>query len=360
MLDRRTLIGGLGASSIAAACGANEASWRRAGREATERGVTWLVSQQADGSFPSRTYGLLASGQSLTPFVVGALLDAGMAPDRGEVRAALAWIAARVDSVGALGFATAIPDYPCYATALAVSCLVRAQPPGWSDLAGRLATWLDGQQYGPAWDGHPARGGFGMGARLSPTPPDAGHVDLSMTRRAVEAFAAIGRPPDHPSMQAARTFVERSQTEAGGFLYSPVELMLNKGRRTGDTPQAYGSATADGLLALLALGATAADPRVARAHAFLLDIHRFDENPGVAGGPMDAFAKAMTGYYRAGSSAVFRALGGPDGWQAAMAAAVVAEQRPDGAWANRSALQKEDDPIIATGFALQALGLVLH
>ena len=70
---------------------------------------------------------------------------------------------------------------------------------------------------------------------------------------------------------------------------------------------------------------------------------------------MGDFATAMRGYYRAGAAAVFQRYGGPAGWQAALTEAVYAEQRPDGSWQNESPLQKENDPIVATAFAIQAL-----
>ena len=40
------------------------------------RAAAWLWAQQdADGAWRSRTYGLLRSGQALTPFLLHALLD---------------------------------------------------------------------------------------------------------------------------------------------------------------------------------------------------------------------------------------------------------------------------------------------
>ena len=65
-VDRRVFL--LTAAS-AAAC-----SWKRE-RSSLTRAAQYLWAQQAaDGGFHSATYGLLRSGQSLTPFVLGALL----------------------------------------------------------------------------------------------------------------------------------------------------------------------------------------------------------------------------------------------------------------------------------------------
>ncbi|MCB9762703.1 MAG: terpene cyclase/mutase family protein [Alphaproteobacteria bacterium] len=321
---------------------------------AVAAGARWLWAQQdPGGAFPSRTFGVLSAGQSLTPFVLLALSEVPPAlhPFPAEAAGrALAAALGMVDDAGALGFAAAAPDYPVYATAMLVSAIARISPSALPKHTPPLLRWLGTQQYGEGWADHPALGGFGMGARVLPTPPDAGHVDLSMTRRALEAFAAAGQPGPGQAL----AFLARAQVDEGGFLYSPVDMALNKGGHADGRYRGYGSATCDGVLALLACGVTADDPRVQRALAFLHRVHRVDRNPGVDP-QMSAFAQAMRGYYRAGAAAVFARLGGPEGWRPAMAAAIVAEQRPDGAWENPSALQKESDPLIATALALKAL-----
>jgi len=312
---------------------------------ALDRGVAWLLGHQAEsGAFPSRTYGFLADGQSLTPFVLLTLLEA---LGDGVPRASDAvdrMIALRGDD-GASGLSARAPDYPVYSTAMTLSCLRRLRP----DAAGPSATWLRSQQFLAAagWGEHAAAGGFGMGSRQVRRPPHAGHVDLSMTRRAIEALNGL----EWPGRDDALGFVRRCRSDSGGFVYSPVERMLNKaGPDTG-----YGSATCDAVLALLALG-EGEGAEVDAAVTFLEGIHRVDRNPGLDGAAMEMFATAMRGSYRAGAAEVFARTGrGPDGWRDALRAAIVAEQRDDGSWVNESQLQKEDDPMIATAFAVHAL-----
>jgi hypothetical protein len=327
--------------------------------QALRRGARWLLRQQrADGRFVSSTYGLLAGGHSLTPFVALALLAAPPddATDAGVARAVQSALGLR-DQAGALGTSGPALDYPCYATGMLLSCLAGASLPDWKRSASHSVAWLRAQQLSRSagWDSHPAQGGWGMGGRIPRTPPHAGHVDLSMTRRVVEGLRAVGVASDDAALREAAEFVMRCQTEDGSFLYSPVELALNKGKPGPEGRQrGYGSATADGLLALRALGRDA-EPPARAAHAWLAEHHRPDRNPGVAGGPMAPFAEAMRGYYRAASAAAFEAYGGPAGWSAELEAAIVAEQQPEGLWQNTSSLQKEDDPLIATAFAVQAL-----
>src|SRR5438309_10819228 len=103
---------------------------------ALARAAEYLWSQQSDdGGWHSHTYGLLRSGQSLTPFVLEALLE--IPPDihpvpQTKLDRALAFIRNNTQPDGALGMADpGIPDYPNYSTALAVSALCRVRRPGW-------------------------------------------------------------------------------------------------------------------------------------------------------------------------------------------------------------------------------------
>src|SRR5258708_26693021 len=115
------------------------------------KGAAWLwTRQEADGGWHSHTYGLLRSGQSLTPFVLDALLavpeDAYPQP-RANVDRAIAFIRAHTQPDGALGTADReIPDYPKYATALAVSALCRARRADWQQQIAPMVAYLRLQQ----------------------------------------------------------------------------------------------------------------------------------------------------------------------------------------------------------------------
>jgi len=329
-------------------------------RDALERGAEWLWAQQAEnGSIPSHTYGFMSGGQATTPFALLALLAVPqkvLALPTERVSRALGYMVAARDASGALGFAGPAPDYPVYSTGMMLSCLGMVRPEGWEAAAAPSVAWLRTQQLRAeeGWGGHAGEGGFTMGTKFRPVPPNPGHVDLSMTRRALEGLRWAGVPLDDPMMGAARGFVERCQMESGGFIYSPVDPTLNKG----ETPTSgYGTATTDGVLALLALGADPTDQALSKGLAFLKKIHRPDVNPGIGAGPLAGYARAMRGSYREGAASVFAKLGGPEGWREGIVEAVLADQHPEGFWMNEDPVQKEDDPIIATAFAVRALAL---
>ena len=72
-----------------------------------QKAAQYLWSQQAeDGGFHSSTYGLLRSGQSLTPFILDALLSVPeniLPANQAGIDRAFRFIAKNTDAEGALG-----------------------------------------------------------------------------------------------------------------------------------------------------------------------------------------------------------------------------------------------------------------
>jgi squalene-hopene/tetraprenyl-beta-curcumene cyclase len=353
-VDRR---GFLLTTGAAAAC-----SWTRE-RSPLGRAAQYLWAQQAaDGGFHSAVYGLLRSGQSLTPFVLGALLRvpaAAMPAPAGAVDRAIAFIRRHTRDDGAVGLSGGDADYPNYATALAVDALAaaqrglpaaahRAKAGSWTTDIAPMVAYLRVQQFSEAngWTPeHPAYGGWGMGGAIR-RPPDAGHVDLSMTRFVLEALRASGVDGSDPAMTRARVFLERSQNSDGGFLFSPVTPALNKAGRSAEGFVSYGTTTADGVLALRAAGTPEGDDRIARAIAWLDRNHRSDRVPGFDDdeSPQASWRSGLRFYYAAAIARV-----------RPRQRVRLPEQAEDGSFRNANGLVKEDDPLIATTFAIQML-----
>jgi hypothetical protein len=337
---------------------------------ALRKAAVWLWSrQEADGGWHSHTYGLLRSGQSLTPFVLVALLDI---PEdvyplpRAGVGRAVAFLRAHTLPNGALGLADRdIPDYPNYSTALAVSAMCRARPAGWQEQIAPMVGWLRSQQFTEqnGWrPADPAYGAWGMGGDRR-TPPDTGHVDLSMTHYVLDALRAAGAADSDPAFTAARVFVERCQnfdprhpdSADGGFFFSTTEADTNKAGQEGDHFRSYGTTTADGILALLATGHPLMDARVRAAQRWLTAHHRDMSVPGFVGEAYQRWPQGLAFYYSAASTRAFRELSVDPG--AGIPEGLRRTQRGDGSWANPENLVKEDDPLIATPFAIRALAV---
>jgi hypothetical protein len=293
---------------------------------AVRRAARYLWSRQTqDGRWHSTTYGLLRSGQSLTPFVLEALLRLPDPPPQ-RVGRALDFLLTRFDPENA--------GYPNYATALAVLALRRLN----RDVS-PLVAWLRTQQFcrENGWtEDHPAFGAWGMGG-LPQRPPEPGHVDLSMTRYVLQALAAAGVPPEDLALRRARFFLGRCQNPDGGFQFTTVVLEANKA----GLGRSYGTATADGILSLAALG----DPAPS-ARRWLARHHRSDLVPGFSTLPQQRWARGLRFYYAAAAREAAPEL---------PVAPLLGQQRRDGSFVNPEPIVKEDDPLIATAFALRAL-----
>jgi hypothetical protein len=345
-----------------------EASCVRTDRPPLARAADYLWSQQADdGGWHSHMYGLLRSGQSLTPFVLEALLEIPQEvhpTPQAKVDRALAFIRKNTQPDGALGMADpGIPDYPNYSTALAVSALCRARRPGWELQVQPMVRYLRAQQFTEqnGWrPSDPVYGAWGMGGGRR-TPPDTGHVDLSMTRYVLEALRDAGVAASDSAFERALVFVERCQNfdpkhpaEAdGGFFFSTTEFDTNKAGLDGKRFRSYGTTTADGILAMLAARAAADNPRISAAQRWLAAHNRDMEVPGFSGVAYQRWSLGLSFYYSSAIAQVFQSL--RMGAGSGIADGLKRAQRPDGSWTNPEKLVKEDDPLIATGFAVRAL-----
>ena len=328
------------AALTAAACS------RREGAPGLKKAAQFLWTQQAeDGGWHSHRYGLLRSGQSLTPFVLDALLDVpeSILPRPVDaVDRAIAFVKRNINADGCLGLMDSIgPDYPNYATGLAVRAIVRARRPAWERDIALLIACLRAQQFTEenGWQREDrAYGAWGMGGERR-RPPDTGHVDLAMTRYVLEGLAAAGiRAPD-----SVLVYLERCQNPDGGFFFSTVNLDTNKAGEESGRYLSYGTTTADGILALRAAGVAADDPRLKRAEKWLKDRHRPDGAPGFVA-PYERWTTGLRFYYAA---AVTRAMPGLP--------VLLPPQHADGSWVNSNNLVKEDDPFIATPFGVVTL-----
>ena len=385
----------------------NAAGQDAAARRALDRAVEYLWSQQADdGGWHSPQYGVLRSGQALTPFVLHSLLgaiDVLNCFDEGKIRRASGFITSHLDSAGVLGqFDPDLIEYPVYCSSYALQAFARFQSFGQklgadADAAAKsmsnflLAAQFDEDDGFTSADA--AYGGWGFQAALK--PGQSGHMDLAHTRRALDALAlpqfekqsveartkaqtflrvvqklpqAAARPqvaaPNHatlappPSSDRPESAMDSTPFD-GGFYFSPVVLEANKGRQEDEpTPhwRSYATATCDGILALLAAGVRPEDERVTAAVAWLQSHTDLDYPQGVPTEHPEPWGEAIRFYHYAVRAEVYQRLGWPADERLRLATAVSAKQDPDGSFVNReSALMKEDDPVMCTALAVVAL-----
>jgi hypothetical protein len=351
-------------------------------------------------------YAAFKDGTALTPLVLTALQDAADAGLPGPDTAA----ARRKASDYLAGFATADGgirepaggfDYPVYTAALALRALSHpenrdrtAAKAAWAKyLLARQLTEQNGWQ-----PGDPHYGGWGY-CRVVPKKPESDgfappltESNLSATAYALEALRAAGllspavagpagqvlagwqnhlppvpgiRPPGWDPGDGGFFFVLADPVRNKAGLYDVVSPDAGAAavppRRFGS----YGSATADGLRALLSLGDrpdAATRLRADRAADWLKAHFRADAHPGQYAPAMESNRDAVYFYYAASAAKAFRAanlaLPGGRGWATELDHELAKRQLADGSWANPIELVRENDALVATSQALAALAAV--
>ncbi|MBN9523551.1 hypothetical protein J0H58_34410 [bacterium] len=357
-------------------------------RADTAAAIAFLLKHQSpDGAWRSDVYAAFKDGTALTPLVLTALQDAADAglpgPDTAAARQKaagfLAAFATDSDTIRepAEGF-----DYPVYTAALALRALAHPENARHTAAKAAWARYLRARQLTRdlGWEpADPHYGGWGY-CRVIPKKPEPNgfappltESNLSATLFALDALHAAGML-DGPTADAALVFLRHCQNHDsgdGGFFFVHADPVRNKaglldGGAAADAPlrfASYGSATADGLRALLlcrrGVPHEEIDLRAKRAADWLRTGFQPDVHPGRYAPPLESNRNAVYFYYAASAAKAVRAanLTLPDGRDALaeLAAALARKQQPDGSWAYPIELVRENDPLVATSQALMAL-----
>jgi len=360
-------------------------------RQILARAAAYLWAKQSlDGSWRSETYGLLKSGQSLTPFVLFALSEISeeiVSPPEGSIERATHFLRRMGNEEGVHGRADPdVLDYPNYATAYALRCFLRFGNETDEKRIERMGDYLLEQQFSETAGFHPespAYGGWGFGINRRPTL--SSFVDLSHTRRVLAALAAASKVDEKIKGRAKRflSLLQKNPKEKrsplipatkpitsgfipppydGGFFSSPNVSYANKGRIAKDPLtgrpyyRSYATATCDGILALLALGVPKTDDRVLDAIGWLKRHSGWDLPPGIPSEHSEPWDESMIYYHCAARAEACNTLGIAGDWKQELLAFLSERQSEDGSFVNpHGRLMKEDDPILCSALALIAL-----
>ena len=206
--------------------------------------------------------------------------------------------------------------------------------------------------------------------------------NLSATVFALEGLLAAD-PEGRTNIAARRMalrFVQRCQNfhetsspndarfNDGGFHFMLGDEVRNKPGVAGiDTMGetrfvSYGSATADGLRALLLCGMNSDHPRVLAATKWLSEHFDDGSHPGTYPAERRHLQASLDFYYAASLARTLRLASVDDDrtlghgrWVKVLAEQLIRRQRADGSWSNPAVDVREDDPLIATPLALRAL-----
>jgi hypothetical protein len=351
---------------------------------AIARGTRALVAMQsADGAWRSRTYGAFKDGSSLTPSVLKAVVYGPTVEgsEAARIRGA-AYLVRQARPDGTIDGGPFGRLYPVYGDSASALALRKVDVPGGSEAIARYLADLRRRQLDESLGWRPGEAAFGAwGYAVEPAPNRPGvhavDADLSSTLYALGALRQAGATAQDPAIRKARDFVPRCQNfefgspdlDDGGFFLTPTDPVRNKAGTAGtdrigrERYHSYGSATADGLRVLLLCGTAPDDPRLKAA------VHWLERNfsaatvPGAFEPAREADRQATYYYYGWSLAHAFRSLGirtfdsggRKVDWAEEMARELLRRQRPDGTWSNPHSASKEDDPLVATPFALGAL-----
>lgn len=356
---------------------------------ALKRATGFLIERQsADGGWRSDVYAPFRDGDALTPIVLLALqsLPADQQPKQSVERGAV-YLRRFVGADGTIRPPRPGIAYPVYMAAGAILTL-RERPDAESVRA--RAAWLgylrDRQLSEPnGWQPEDKfYGGWGYAPEIPHRLRDSSELsplaepNISATVFALEALRAAGVDASAEEIKKAQRFVERCQNvpnegaeptafDDGGFFFLQTDPFRNKAGIAGRDPQgreryaSYGSATADGLRALLLCGESRDSPRAQAAFQWLADNFTVEHQPGRFA--VEAARDSVYFYYCRSTALLldqFAAAAEAHGitgtrWAEYLARELIERQREDGSWINADVEVREDDPFVATSLAMAAL-----
>ena len=340
---------------------------------ASRPALEFLGSRQArDGAWRSDRYAAFRDGDALTPVVLWAVQ--GRPGAEVIFESGLRWLERLTDAQSQREEPWMELRYPLFTASYAAQAMARAgdgrRARAWAGLIERLRTsvelgWPSNDPACGAWGDAPAPPQF------TRPVPDMLAPNISATALATQALYAAGNAH---AAQSARPFVERCQNfgstpgdefDDGGFFFAVDDPVRNKAGIAGvDTSghrrfHSYGSATCDGLLALHACRLPSDHPRVVAGLEWL---RRNGDRltPGGEWSPGRGAARESLVYYHAQAfAAVLDMLAPSAPWalnrRHSLAVNLVARQSPDGSWQGEAPNSCEDEPLLATAFALRAL-----
>ena len=212
------------------------------------------------------------------------------------------------------------------------------------------------------------KGGFGYDRDTNRAYTDLMNTHFSMEAlrrtQSVEDSRTAGKKRADLKWDEALAFIEQLQNpkeagkdQEGGFTYNPTDPKA--GTVTNTTGRvflrSYGSMTYAGLLSLVYAKVPPNDPRVISALGWAGKHWTLEENPGMGKQGLYFFYNVIS---RALSAAGRETLPGKKGdikWRQELVEKIVSLQQKDGSWVNNNGRFWENDPVLATAYALLAL-----
>jgi hypothetical protein len=264
------------------------------------------------------------------------------------------------------------PDYPTYASAMLLVAVERLQLRLDERLRQRLVDYLLESQIDQA-EGYapdaPDFGGWDLEGS-SRGPRSSTGTNISVGATVSEALSMRSRDQANAALDAYRDWLDKCHNlpgDGGFFFHAQRGHDGNKagwaseaGRIDLMRPLSYGSATADGLRGLKACGADPQSEPFRAGIEWLQTRSVFDRVPGFESSPDNSWSEGLLFYYWYALAKSMESM--PREFRPAIAGQVRREllrrQTTEGFWQNASSRMREDDPLIATSFAIITLAIL--
>ena len=352
-----------------------------------QKAFNYIFSKQSpDGAWKSEHYGLLKSGQSLTPFILHTLSGSTLQKSQiyeEMVEQAMNYLR-RYNEMGVHGISDPdLLDYPNYSTSYALHCFLRFGNKNDQESIKNMINYLQNQQFSEGAgfpQNSPAHGGWGFGINQKLTM--GSFVDLAHTRRILQSLNDANSITNKIKSRS-EYFLNRLQKRKegpndsqikwiqeygydGGFFSSPTIAYANKGRTLVDQDsgekyfRSYATATCDGLLSMIALDYDLNSREIKDAKNWLLQNQDWALPSGVPLDDPSPWAESMKFYNLMALAEVHSSLQISGSWKKNIVHFLAKRQTTDGSFINLDGrLMKEDDPLISTTYAIVALNQVL-
>ena len=348
--------------------------------EALDRAVGWLINQQGEsGAWKSKHYGAMKQGAALTSL---ALYSLSMTPNSirehhaKSIDRAFKFLNPGTLKRNRVANPDGSLDHPVYSTSMFLTAAHRMDvvldPQHVDELLNFLvdSQCVEGRGFTAK---NPNHGGWDV---IGPDvfPGKTSGTNVSATRFALEAFASFVPLEGKPKLKLSDQTIQRvresrkhaaawlkrihDMNDDGGFRFSAQpNSALNKSKTGDGEVRSYGSATCDGLLGFRFGGiddnTTSATWAWIEKNTTSTKVPGFDESEF-----QSAWPQALKFYYFQSLSRVLE-FSSNEQWTSDRRGELVATlnelQFEDGRFENKSALMRENDPIIATAFAVIAL-----
>ena len=329
-------------------------------KASVEKGANWLKqSQKPSGAWSE------AGMPALTGLPLWALASTGLPAYQESADKAVVFITGLQKPDG--GIYVEQPDKKGgglgnYNTSICVTAL---HATGRKDLAPSIlkarAYIASSQHFGS--DEH--QGGFGYDKNNKRAYTDLNNTTFSMDAmrrtQSVEDLRTATEKHVDVNWEAALKYVEKMQNKTGetqgGFAYNTEDPKSGALTNANGTVmlRAYGSMTYAGVLSMLHANLDKSDPRVRGAFDYASKFWSVNEHPGQGQQGIYFYFNIMARALSAATVDTLPKASGDIRWREEMITKVLSLQKPDGSWVNDNNRWWENDPVLATSYAMLAL-----